>query len=211
MKKNSLAVILAIVVLLTSQPGKTAAAPVPCIVCGNTPLVAPGVDGTVSYAVISGANFNAEVAAHAIGFFGAVPQGTLGPIVPPLATDFVYLYQPVNDGQDPSQIVSWTISGGNIPAAITAGTRLESTLFVDPNPVFGPNGGLVSAGPAGATTGLTGVTGTVNFENGLGDPLPGPVPVWGPCLGSGASGTTEQSSRSLRRRPGPLAGSPRPS
>ena len=183
--------LLAVLVVLAGTmawPHLASAIPVPCIICGSTPLIAPGVDGTVSYAVMTGANFNAEVAAHAIGFFGGVPQGTLGPIIPPLPTDFVYLYQPVNDGPDPSPISSWTISGGGIPTAITAGTRLESTLFVDPDPVFGPLGGLVSAGPAGATTGLTGVTGTVNFENGLGDPLPGPVPLWGPCLGSVVAG-----------------------
>ena len=73
------------------------------------------------------------------------------------------------------------------PAAITAGTRLESTLFVDPDPLYGPQGGLVSAGPAGAISGLTGATGTVNFQNGLGDPLPGPVPNWGACLWSAGS------------------------
>ena len=65
---------------------------------------------------------------------------------------------------------------------ITAGGRLESTLFVDPGI------GLVSAGTAGATTGLSGGP-TVDFENGLGGPVPtNPVPAWGPCLGSGASG-----------------------
>lgn len=158
----------------------------PCITCGSTALTGAGVDGTVSFAVISGANFNAEVLAHQIGFFGAVPQGTLGPIpgfFPPFVpdTNFVYLYQLVNDGNSNDLLSSWSIGGGAIgPANITAGTRLESTLFVDPGV------GLVSAGPAGATTGLSG--GTVDFQNGLGDPLPGPVPNWGPCLGSGPSG-----------------------
>ena len=60
--------------------------------------MAPGIDATVSFAVISGANFNAELATHGIGFFGLVPQGTLGPPVNPVPTDFVYLYQLVNDG-----------------------------------------------------------------------------------------------------------------
>lgn len=156
---------------------------IPCILCGNTPLVAPGIDATVSFAVISGANFNAERVTHGIGFFGAVPSGSLGPAVNPLPTDFVYIYQLVNDGPSQELITSMTISGGSVgPGGITAGTRLESTLFVDPGV------GLVSAGPAGTVTGLTGGP-LVDFEDGF---MPGvptdPVPPWGPCLGSAPSG-----------------------
>lgn len=165
-------------------PNGVQATAITCIQCGNTNLSAAGVDGTVSYAVISGANFNAELATHAIGFFGAVPQGTLGPTVNPAPTDFVYLYQLVNDGQDQTGISSWSISGGGVGLgpAITAGTRLESTLFVDP--VLG----LVSGGPAGGTTGLSAGP-SVDFQNGLGAPLPtDPVAPWGPCLGSGPAG-----------------------
>lgn len=168
------------------------AAPVPCILCGSVPLAAPGVDGTVSFAVITGAVFAGEVGAHGIGFFGAVPSGTLGPAVLPAATDFVYLYQLVNDAPPGAANVDfislWTISGGGIGAgagAITAGTRLESTLFVDPN--LGPPI-LISAGPVPVPTaaGLSGPP-LVDFQNGLAPgPLPGdPVfPPWGPCLGS---------------------------
>ena len=104
MHKNSMLAVLAITVMVLPNRGE--AGPVPCITCGSVPLSVPGVDGTVSFAVITGANFNAEVAAHSIGFFGNVPQGTLGPIGAPAATDFVYLYQPVNDGLDPSLITS---------------------------------------------------------------------------------------------------------
>jgi hypothetical protein len=171
--------------LLGWQP-KAEALPVPCLICGSTPM--PDGVGTVSYAVITGANFNAEVGAHNIGFFGLVPSGTLGPPVLPAATDFVYLYQLVNN--DPSiPITSWSISGGLVGSAsgaITAGTRLESTLFVDPT--NGP--ALITAGPAAGITalGLSAGIPVVDFENGLGDPLPGPVPPWGPCLESGFSG-----------------------
>ena len=156
---------------------------IPCVLCGSTPLVAPGIDATVSFAVISGANFIAERATHGIGFFGLVPQGTLGPAVNPVPADFVYLYQLVNDGPSQEFIASMTISGGNVgPGGITAGTRLESTLFVDPGV------GLISAGPAGAVPGLTGGP-LVDFENGLGAPvITDPVPIWGPCLGSGPAG-----------------------
>ena len=159
------------------------AIPVACITCGSTALVGPGIEGTVSYAVLSGVDFNNEVLGHSSGFFGLVPSGTLGPAVNPLPTDFVYLYELVNDGPSADFISSWTLSGGLVgPAAITSGTRLESTLFVDPSIP-----GLVSAGPAGATTGL-GAGGTVDFENGLGDPQPVPVIPWGACLGSGPAG-----------------------
>lgn len=167
------------------------AGPVPCILCGSTALAAPGVDGTVSFAVITGASFTAEVAAHAIGFFGLVPPGTLGPPALPAPTDFVYLYQLVNGGIGPVNvdfISGWTISGGGIGGAITAGTRLESTLFVDPN--VGPPA-LITAGPVAAPTAVGLSAGPmVNFENGLGAPVLGdPVfPPWGPCLGSGGVG-----------------------
>lgn len=176
----------ALLAVSLSWQQRAEATPVPCIACGSTALGVPGVDGTVSFAVISGASFNAELATHGIGFLGAVPQGTLGPIppVPPGVnpTDFVYLYQLVNDGNDPTNIQSWSISGGGvgIGGSITAGTRLESTLFVDP--VLG----LVAGGPAGATTGLSAGP-LVDFQNGLGAPVAtDPVAPWGPCLGSGA-------------------------
>jgi hypothetical protein len=168
--------------ILAWQPRAEATA-IACIQCGSTALVGAAVDGTVSYAVVSGANFNAELVTHGIGFFGAVPQGTLGPAVNPAPTDFVYMYQLVNDLQDPSGIAFWSISGGGIGAgAISAGTRLESTLFVDPAL------GLVSGGPAGATTGLSAGP-TVDLQNGLGAPLPtDPIFPWGACLGSGLAG-----------------------
>jgi len=186
-------VVVLFVSVLVWQPS-VEAVPVPCILCGSTALAAPGVDGTVSFAVITGAAFLAELGAHAIGFVGAVPSGTLGPPVPPAATDFVYLYQLVNSGlpgvPNVDFISGWTISGGGIGAgtgAISAGTRLESTLFVDPN-LLVPT--LISAGPVVAPTAVGLSAGPlVDFENGLGLALPGdPVPPWGPCLGSGAAG-----------------------
>jgi hypothetical protein len=149
---------------------------------GSVAINGPAVDGTVSYAVISGTDFNAELATHNIGFFGSVPSGTLGPIAAPANSDFVYLYQLVNDGPNTNAISSWTIGVGSASGLITNGGRLESTLFVDPGV------GLVSAGVAGATTGLTGGP-TVDFQNGLGGAFPtDPVPTWGPCLGSGPAG-----------------------
>lgn len=181
MKK--LALMALFVAGMTGWLPRADATAIPCILCGNTALGAPGIEATLSFAVISGANFNAELGTHGIGFLGAVPQGTLGPIANPLPTDFVYLYQLVNDGPSPDFMASMTISGGSVgPGGITAGTRLESTLFVDP--VLG----LVSAGPAGGTPGLSGGP-LVDFENGLGFPVPtDPVANWGPCLGSGPSG-----------------------
>ena len=175
--------------LLVWQP-QAEAVPIPCIVCGSIALGAPGIEATVSFAVITGASFAAEVAGHGIGFFGLVPSGTLGPPVIPAPTDFVYLYQLVNSGPSADFISSWTISGGGVGSAsgaITAGTRLESTLFVDPN--VGP-AALITAGPVVAPTAVGLSAGPlVNFENGLGDPNPGPVaPPWGPCLGSGGIG-----------------------
>ena len=157
--------------------GHAIAVPINVIQSGSVTLTGPAVDGTVSYAVISGTDFNNEVAAHNIGFFGAVPSGTLGPIASPANTDFVYLYQLVNDGANTNPIASWTIGVGSLSGLITNGGRLESTLFVDPGV------GVVSVGPSGATNGLSGGP-TVDFINGLGDPLPGPIPTWGPCLGS---------------------------
>ena len=176
--------------VLVWQP-RAEAGPILCIVCGSTALAAPGVDGTVSFAVITGASFAAEVAAHGIGFFGGVPPGTLGPPVLPAPTDFVYLYQLVNSGVagvNVDFISGWTISGGGIGGTITAGTRLESTVFVDPN--VGP-ATLISAGPVAAPTAVGLSAGPlVNFQNGLGAPVGGdPVfPPWGPCLGSGVVG-----------------------
>jgi len=170
------------VVAMTGWLPRADATAIPCIVCGNTALGASGIEATLSFAVITGANFNSELATHGIGFVGLVPQGTLGPTVNPLPTDFVYLYQLVNDGPSPDFLASMTISGGSVGAGITAGTRLESTLFVDPGI------GLVSAGAAGAVPGLTGGP-LVDFENGLGGPVAtDPVPNWGPCQSSLASG-----------------------
>jgi hypothetical protein len=148
------------------------------------------VDGTVSFAVISGASFAAELAAHGIGFLGAVPPGTLGPAVIPPATDFVYLYQLANTGPAGANvdfISLWTISGGGVGSlsgAITAGTRLESTLFVDPN--VAP-AALITPGPAAPSAPGLSAGPLVEFENGLGG-IVGPVPPWGACLGSGAAG-----------------------
>jgi len=158
--------------------GQAVATAINVIQSGSTTLTGPSVDGTVSYAVISGTDFNNELATHGIGFFGSVPSGTLGPIVPPANSDFVYLYQLVNDGSNPNPLLNWSIGLGSSSGLITNGGRLESTLFVDPGV------GLVSAGPSGATTGLSGGP-TVDFENGLGFPVPtDPIPNWGPCLGS---------------------------
>ncbi len=181
--RYSLSTALTIGATLCISIADVKAAAINCLNCGNVPLVTANIDGTVSFAVISGANFNAELATHSIGFFGAVPQGTLGPMVNPAPNDFVYMYQLVNDGPDLSGISSWSISGGGIGAgAITAGTRLESTLFVDPLL------GLVSGGPAGGTTGLSAGP-SVELQNGFGPPLTtDPVPSWGPCLGSGPAG-----------------------
>jgi hypothetical protein len=188
-KVRTLSIVVTLFAFVLIWQPRAEAVPVPCIVCGSVALGAPGVDGTVSFAVISGASFAAEVAGHSIGFFGLVPSGTLGPAVLPAAIDFVYLYQLVNSGPTADFISSWTISGGGVGAAsgaITAGTRLESTLFVDPN--VAPDA-LITAGPVVAATALGLSAGPlVDFENGLGDPNPSPAPPWGPCLGSGLSG-----------------------
>ena len=55
---------------LTATP-RAEATPVPCLVCGSSVLVSPGMEATVSYAVISGASFAAELGTHGIGFGGA--------------------------------------------------------------------------------------------------------------------------------------------
>lgn len=158
--------------------GQAAATSISVIQSGSVTITGPAVDGTVSYAVISGTDFNNELTAHGIGFFGSVPSGTLGPISAPANSDFVYLYQLVNDGSNLNPITSWTIGMGSSSGLITHGGRLESTLFVDPGV------GVVSAGPSGATTGLSGGP-TVDFINGLGFPVAtDPIPNWGPCLGS---------------------------
>ncbi len=155
------------------------AVPISCITCGNTTIAGPSVDGTLSFAVISGTDFLSEVAFHGIGFFGAVPGGSLDAIANnTAATDFVYLYQLVNDGQDPTPITSYQVSLGIPSGLITGGGRLESTLFLDP--VLG----FVSAGLSGGTTALTAGP-TVDFLNGLGDPV---GPAFGPCQGSGPAG-----------------------
>ncbi|MBT5456424.1 MAG: PEP-CTERM sorting domain-containing protein [Rhodospirillaceae bacterium] len=174
MKK--LLISLALLSALFVWDNRAHAVPINCIICGNTPLIAPGVDGTISFAVISGTDFNNELAAHGIGFFGAVPGGTLD-AVPDVtaATDFVYLYQLVNDGQDPTPVSSYEVSLGIPQALLTGGGRLESTLFVDP--VLG----TVSAGPAGGTTALSPGP-TVDFLNGLG------LGGFGPCQSSGPPG-----------------------
>jgi hypothetical protein len=79
---RALSFFVAMSVGLVLVENEARALPVACIVCGSTPIAAPGIEGTVSYAVISGADFAGEVAAHVIGFFGAVPSGTLGPARP---------------------------------------------------------------------------------------------------------------------------------
>lgn len=157
------------------------AVPVACIVCGNTGLLsAPDVDGTISFAVISGVDFLSE----GFPFTGAVPQTTAGPptFVSTAPTDFVYLYQVVNNGSDTTAISSATISRGDAttPGSITGFGRLESTLFVDPN-VAPP--GIVSAGPAGSTASLTPGSLTIDFSV-FGSALS----IFQPCLGSGAAG-----------------------
>ncbi|MGB5718366.1 MAG: hypothetical protein WBN81_14895, partial [Gammaproteobacteria bacterium] len=58
--------------------GQAVATAINVIQSGSTTISGPAVDGTVSYAVISGTDFNAELATHGIGFFGSVPSGTLG-------------------------------------------------------------------------------------------------------------------------------------
>lgn len=153
------------------------AIPIVPIITGSTVIpTGGGGSATISYAVVSGADFLIQ------GFplAGAVPGGTLdalgGAGVSP--TDFVYMYQTVNTGFIP--ITSYDVFIGGAGATFTGGGRLESTLFVDPAT------GLVSAGPLGAITGLA----------------PGlPVLDWSvfaptPCLGSGGTrncsdGTTD--------------------
>ena len=182
--KKSLSTLTLLIAGVAVQ-GPALATAINVIQSGSVTITGPAVDGTVSYAVISGTDFNSELATHGIGFFGSVPSGTLGPIAAPANSDFVYLYQLVNDGNNPNPITSWTIGAGSASGVITNGGRLESTLFVDPGV------GVVSAGPSGATTGLSGGP-TVDFINGLGAPLPtDPIPVWGPCLGS--NGTVDCS------------------
>lgn len=167
------------------------AVPITCIVCGNTPLSAAGIDGTISFAVISGQDFNNEVALHGIGFAGAVPGGSLD-AVPNVTSpnDFVYLFQTVNTGPDPAPIQSYQVSLGIPPALLTGGGRLESTLFVDP-----ALGGPVTAGPLGVTTGLSAGP-TVDFLNGLG------VGGFGPCQSSG--GTADCSDATANLLPGAI-------
>ena len=176
MKKSSIALTILTAGLIFQE--QAVATPINVIQSGSTTITGPAVDGTVSYAVISGTDFNNELAVHNIGFLGSVPSGTLGPITPPANSDFVYLYQLVNDGTNPNPITSWTIGMGSSSGVITHGGRLESTLFVDPGI------GVVSAGPSGATTGLSGGP-TVDFINGLGGFVAtNPILPWGPCLGS---------------------------
>lgn len=165
------------------------AVPINCIVCGSTSISGANVDGTISFAVISGTDFNNELGVHSIGFSGAVPGGTLDAIANNTTpTDFVYLYQLVNDGQNPTSISSYEVSLGIPPALITGGGRLESTLFVDP--VFG----VVSAGPSGGTT-LLSAGPTVDFLNGL-------AGNFGPCQSSG--GTFNCSDATANLLPGAI-------
>lgn len=168
MKRLYVVLLLAAAAFAWHAPAR--AVPVACIVCGSTNL-GPSV---ISYAVISGQSFLNEVAFHNIGFFGAVPGGSLDAIPNNTApTDFVYLYQLANFGPP---VNDYTVAGSAITAAnLTGGGRLESTLFVDPGI------GIVSPGPAGATAGLSGGP-TIDFINGLNGAN------WGPCLGSGAAG-----------------------
>lgn len=163
MKKLHVRWLLAAAVLAFGLADRAQAFPVPCIVCGSTPIVTGGgATGTLSFAVISGPDFLLQ----GFPFLGAVPPGTLdllGSGV--LATDFVYMYQLVNTG--PALISSYEITLGGAAGTLTAGGRLESTIFID------PVGGLVSAGPTGMTSGLSGLS-----------PIDWSTFVPGPCLGS---------------------------
>lgn len=162
------------------------AVPVACIACGSTAIAGPNVDGTISFAVISGANFLSEIAFHGIGFAGAVPGGSLDAVPNVTApTDFVYLYQTVNDGQNATNISSYQVALGIPPALLTGGGRLESTLFVDT-----VVGGPVSPGPIGVTTSLSAGP-TVDFLNGLG------AGGFGACLGSGATAACSDATANL--------------
>jgi len=163
MKKLHVRWLLAAAVLAFGLADRAQAVPVPCIVCGSTPIVTGGgAVGTLSFAVISGVDFLPQ----GFPFLGAVPPGTLDALgAGVLATDFVYMYQLVNTG--PALISSYEITLGGAAATLTAGGRLESTIFID------PVGGLVSAGPTGMTLGLSGLS-----------PIDWSTFAPGPCLGS---------------------------
>ena len=169
MKRLFLAIFVTAALLAWTSAARAIA--VNCIICGNTNLG----PATISYAVISGIDFNSELAVHSIGFSGVVPPGTLDAIPNVTApTDFVYLYQLVNFGPP---LFDYTVaSAGIVAPLLTGGGRLESTLFVDP-PL-----GTVSPGPAGAIPALSPGSPAVDFINGLG------AGGFGPCQSSGPPG-----------------------
>jgi hypothetical protein len=160
------------VAIVLAWAGAAQAIPVPCIVCGSTVIIGVGPNsGTVSYAVISGADFLIQT----FPFFGAVPSGTLdalGSAV--LPTDFVYMYQNVNTGL--SLIFSHEVSIDGAAASLTAGGRIESTLFVDPFAVATVTLSPIPSTPPGIP-GLPVGLPVVDFVTFLNP---------GPCLGSGA-------------------------
>lgn len=174
--RKALAVAALVVAVLGSMHAR--AFPVPAVVSGSTMIPGPaGGMSTISYAVVSGADFMAQ------GFplLGAVPGGTLdalgaGAVAP---TDFVYMYQTVNTGAVP--ISSFAIDITGAAGSLTGGGRLESTVFVE-LPI-----GPVSVGPLGAIAGLTG----------------GPMIDWaifpfgGPCLGSAPTVACSDGSTDL--------------
>lgn len=176
MKKLHVRWLLAAAVLAFGLADRAQALPVPCVVCGSTPIVTGGgATGTLSFAVISGVDFLVQ----GFPFLGAVPPGTLdllGSGV--LPTDFVYMYQLVNTG--PALISSYEITLGGAAATLTAGGRLESTIFID------PVGGLVSAGPTGTTLGLSGLS-----------PIDWSTFLPGPCLGSAPDRQCSDGSTNL--------------
>lgn len=164
MKKCSLLALFVWAVVCTSP---ASAIPVPCISCGNAVILTPGGPATLSWAVITDADFLIQ----GFGPGGGVPAGTLdllGPV--PAPGNFVYLYQLVNTS--PALISSFEVSIDGAGGTFTGGGRAESAVFFDLT-LAGP----VSAGPAGVTPGLTA------------GPLVDFVPTFGfgPCPGTGGS------------------------
>jgi hypothetical protein len=175
--------ILGLLFVLLACANVAQAVPVPCIVCGSTPIVGVAANaGTVSFAVISAADFVIQ----GFPFVGAVPGGTLdllGSVPGP--TDFVYMYQTVNTGGVPGtplgSIASFEVDIGSTGPTFTAGGRVESTIFIDP--VIG----LVSLGPIGATPALTPGSPVVDFS----------IFMPGPCAGSAGDRQCSDSTTDL--------------